>query len=119
MSIRWITQLVGLLALFSGSAVGAPAPEDVVYLFTSFRDNGEDGLRFLWSEDGYKWTEVPGKFLKPRVGPSQLMRDPSLLARPGRHVPSRLDHRLAEATRASATPLEGPRPLVASSSSSR
>jgi alpha-L-fucosidase len=59
-----------------------PHPDDIVYLFTSFRDNGEDGLRFLWSEDGYKWTEVPGKFLKPRVGPSQLMRDPSLLRGP-------------------------------------
>ncbi|MGD9634322.1 MAG: alpha-L-fucosidase [Pirellulales bacterium] len=59
-----------------------PAAGDSVYLFTSFRDNGEDGLRFLWSEDGYQWTEVPGAFLKPRVGPSQLMRDPSLLRGP-------------------------------------
>jgi alpha-L-fucosidase len=60
----------------------AKSPDDIVYLFTSFRDNGEDGLRFLWSEDGYKWTEMPGNFLKPRVGPSQLMRDPSLLRGP-------------------------------------
>ena len=56
--------------------------DDTVYLFTSFRGNGEDGLRFLWSDDGYHWTEVPGTFLKPRVGPSKLMRDPSLLRGP-------------------------------------
>ncbi len=53
-----------------------------MYLFTSFRGNGEDGLRFLSSEDGYHWTEIPGTFLKPHVGPSQLMRDPSLLRGP-------------------------------------
>ena len=61
---------------------GSQPANDTVYLFTSFRDNGEDGLRFLSSEDGYHWTEVPGTFLKPRVGPSQLMRDPSLLRGP-------------------------------------
>jgi hypothetical protein len=53
-----------------------------VYLFTSFRGNGEDGLRFLYSFDGYHWTNVPGTFLKPSVGPSKLMRDPSLLRGP-------------------------------------
>lgn len=56
-------------------------PEDV-YLFTSFRGNGEDGLRFLYSFDGMKWMNVPGAFLKPLVGPSKLMRDPSLVRGP-------------------------------------
>jgi hypothetical protein len=56
--------------------------ENVVYLFTSFRGNGEDGLRFLHSTDGYQWHEVPGTFLKPSVGASKLMRDPSLLRGP-------------------------------------
>jgi alpha-L-fucosidase len=56
-------------------------PENA-YLFTSFRGNGEDGLRFLYSFDGYKWTNVPGAFLKPLVGDSKLMRDPSLLRGP-------------------------------------
>ena len=56
-------------------------PENV-YLFTSFRGNGEDGLRFLYSFDGYKWANVPGTFLKPLVGESKLMRDPSLLRGP-------------------------------------
>jgi hypothetical protein len=57
-------------------------PKDSVNLFTSFRNNGEDGLRFLYSEDGYRWHEVPGTFLKPQVGPSRLMRDPSLALDP-------------------------------------
>ena len=52
--------------------------EDGVYLFTSFRGNGEDGLRFLYSEDGYAWHNISGTFLKPHVGNSQLMRDPSI-----------------------------------------
>jgi hypothetical protein len=53
-----------------------------VYLFTSFRNNGEEGLQFLCSEDGFAWKRIPGFFLKPRVGPSQLMRDPSLARGP-------------------------------------
>src|SRR3990172_6564154 len=83
-------QLLGLplttLLLLVGATAAAGEVEkptdDTVFLFTSFRGNGEDGLRFLSSEDGYRWTEVPGKFLRPRVGPSQLMRDPSLLRGP-------------------------------------
>lgn len=56
--------------------------DDEICLFTSFRGNGEDGLRFMFSEDGYRWQNVPGTFLKPRVGASKLMRDPSLVRGP-------------------------------------
>jgi len=59
-----------------------PDAADQIYLFTSFRENGEDGLRFLTSEDGLKWTEIPGAFLKPTVGKHKLMRDPSLARGP-------------------------------------
>ncbi len=55
---------------------------DSVYLFTSFRGNGEDGLRYAYSFDAYHWTNVPGTFLKPNVGPSRLLRDPSILRGP-------------------------------------
>jgi hypothetical protein len=83
---RFLSMLLAtsvMVASLSAQADEAKAAgDDTVYLFTSFRDNGEDGLRFLWSEDGYQWEEVRGKFLKPRVGPSQLMRDPSLLRGP-------------------------------------
>ena len=29
-----------------------------VYLFTSFRGNGEDGLHLAYSYDGYHWTDL-------------------------------------------------------------
>ena len=53
-----------------------------VFLFTSFRGNGEQGLRLAYSFDGYKWSDVPGHFLKPAVGRSRLMRDPSIARGP-------------------------------------
>jgi len=55
--------------------------KDDVYLFTSFRDNGEDGLQFLYSENAYQWQRLPGSALKPQVG-GGLMRDPSLARGP-------------------------------------
>jgi hypothetical protein len=55
---------------------------DSVYLFTSFQGNGEKGLQYLHSDDGFTWKRVPGYFLQPRVGPSRLMRDPCLVQGP-------------------------------------
>jgi hypothetical protein len=52
--------------------------EKPVYLFTSFRGNGEDGLHLAYSHDGYQWTDLGRVFLKPRVGVSTLMRDPCI-----------------------------------------
>ncbi|OQP66406.1 arabinosidase [Niastella vici] len=48
-----------------------------VYMFTSFNEPATDGLRFLYSYDGYKWTDVGRSFVKPEVG-SKVMRDPSI-----------------------------------------
>ena len=59
----------------------AQAAEEA-YLFTTFRGNGEQGLQFAYSHDGYQWHEIPGHFLKPAVGRSKLMRDPSLVKGP-------------------------------------
>jgi hypothetical protein len=60
-------------------AVAATNAGDCVYLFTSFHNNGEKGLQFLHSDDGYNWKRVPGYFLIPHVGAGKLMRDPSLV----------------------------------------
>jgi len=60
----------------------AASEANSAYLFTSFREPAQDGLRFLFSFDGYHWTNVPGVFLKPSVGAGKLMRDPSLLRGP-------------------------------------
>lgn len=62
--------------------LAAAYAEDSVYLFTSFEGNGEKGLQFLSSDDGYNWKRIPGYFLKPRVGAGKLMRDPSLVRGP-------------------------------------
>jgi len=53
-----------------------------VYLFTSFRDADQKFLRFLYSFDGYHWTNAPGTFLEANVGTSQQFRDPSILRAP-------------------------------------
>jgi hypothetical protein len=46
-------------------------------MFTSFHEPANEGLRFLYSYDGYKWTDVGRTFVKPEVG-SKVMRDPSI-----------------------------------------
>jgi hypothetical protein len=56
--------------------------QDSVYLFTSFRNKDQKFLRFLYSEDGYHWTNVPGTFLEANVGATKQMRDPSLVRGP-------------------------------------
>jgi hypothetical protein len=55
---------------------------ETVYLFTSFRGNGEDGLHLAYSRDGYNWTDLGGPFLRPKVGVSKLMRDPCIIQGP-------------------------------------
>src|ERR1039457_7019429 len=75
--------LVGMLFLCA-SCVSRwfTAKQDPVYLFTSFRDADQKYLRFLYSLDGYHWTNVPGTFLEANVGVSRQFRDPSLLRGP-------------------------------------
>jgi beta-xylosidase len=76
------TLFFALVALAPRFAAAVSDADGTVYLFTSFRNNGEDGLKFLYSDDGYRWQNIPGTFLKPAVGPSRLMRDPSLARGP-------------------------------------
>lgn len=51
------------------------------YIFSTFKETAQDGLRFAYSFDGWHWTNVPGLFLKPEVG-DKIMRDPSILRGP-------------------------------------
>ncbi|TWT86013.1 Alpha-L-fucosidase [Posidoniimonas polymericola] len=53
-----------------------------VYLFTSFEEPADAGLRLLWSHDGLQWERIPGAFLRPHAGGGKLMRDPSLVRGP-------------------------------------
>lgn len=62
----------------------ASRPADSVYLFTSFRDKGQDGLHLAWSRDGLTWTALRdgASFLVPKVGTEKLMRDPCIARSP-------------------------------------
>jgi hypothetical protein len=53
-----------------------------VYIFTSFREPATDGLRMLYSTDGYSWTDLDTVLLKPEVGKQKVMRDPSMVQGP-------------------------------------
>ncbi|MCJ8210016.1 glycoside hydrolase family 43 protein [Mucilaginibacter sp. RS28] len=53
-----------------------------VYLFTSFHEPADSGLRFLYSYDAYHWKELNHIFLKPQVGEAKIMRDPSIAQGP-------------------------------------
>jgi hypothetical protein len=57
--------------------VSCSSQKKQVYMFTSFNEPASDGLRLLYSYDGYKWTDVGRTFVKPEVG-SKVMRDPSI-----------------------------------------
>lgn len=74
--IRNIVAALGLLCLAS-----CQAPKEY-YMFTSFHEPADEGLRYLYSEDGLRWDTIAGTWLKPELGKHQLMRDPSMVRTP-------------------------------------
>jgi hypothetical protein len=94
-SNRFSRKIIAVVALFltlaiflgfspekAGASGVSAATNDSVYLFTSFRNADQKYLRFLYSFDGYHWTNVPGTFLEANVGMKKQFRDPSLLRGP-------------------------------------
>lgn len=55
---------------------------DSLYVFTSFREPADKGLFLAYSYDGYHWEDLKGPYLKPEVGKSGIMRDPSVVKGP-------------------------------------
>ena len=53
-----------------------------VYFSTSFHEPATDGLRFIYSHDGWNWKAVDGVWLRPEVGKQRVMRDPSIIRTP-------------------------------------
>ena len=76
--------LLAAVLLVCASCASRPSAtrQNSAYLFTSFRDADQKFLRFLYSFDGYHWTNVPGTFLEANVGASKQFRDPSILRAP-------------------------------------
>jgi hypothetical protein len=70
--------LFGLVVMLAAACKSATD----IYMFTSFHEPANEGLRMLFSEDGYHWTDLGRTFLKPDAGPSKLMRDPSMIVGP-------------------------------------
>lgn len=66
-----------LINIFSLNAQSKNGP----YLFAYFKHNGEDGLHYAYSNDGYKWTALKNDqpFLSPTVSKDKLMRDPCII----------------------------------------
>jgi hypothetical protein len=52
------------------------------YLFTSFHEPADAGLRMLYSYDGKKWNDLDTVLLQPKVGNQKVMRDPSMVQGP-------------------------------------
>ena len=52
------------------------------YLFTSFHEPANEGLRLLYSYDGYKWKDLGKTYIHPEVGIQKVMRDPSMVQGP-------------------------------------
>lgn len=52
-----------------------------VYMFTSFHEPATEGLRLLYSKDGYHWKDIDTTLLKPMVD-GKVMRDPSVVQGP-------------------------------------
>jgi hypothetical protein len=70
-----------LLAGCSSTKSNCPDRIKSTYIFSTFKETAQDGLRFAYSFDGYHWTNISGLFLKPEVG-AKIMRDPSILRGP-------------------------------------
>ncbi|MBS1512864.1 MAG: glycoside hydrolase family 43 protein [Bacteroidetes bacterium] len=71
---RWFTIAVVCTTFFSCSRRA--------YLFTSFHEPADAGLRMLYSYDGYHWKDLDTVLLKPQVGQQKVMRDPSMVQGP-------------------------------------
>ena len=57
------------------------AQQDSVYIFSYFKDNGQDGLHLAYSTNGYAWKSLKNdsSFLTPAAGKDKLMRDPCII----------------------------------------
>ena len=68
--------IVFLFVILSGYA------EKEYYISTSFHEPANEGLRYIYSQDGFHWDSIPGTWLKPLVGNQKVLRDPSITQTP-------------------------------------
>lgn len=73
------TLLTVVLCVFTSVLFAQEQKE--AYLFSYFKNNGQDGLHLAYSYDGLNWTALNHNesVLKPEVGKEKLMRDPCII----------------------------------------
>lgn len=67
--------------LFYLISILCAAQNKEVYMFSYFKDNGQDGLHLAYSFDGYKFSTLKhdSSFLTPVISQDKLMRDPCII----------------------------------------
>lgn len=70
------------LSIMLLTGIIAASAQREVFISTSFHEPATDGLRFIYSYDGWQWDSIPGVWLKPEVGKQKVMRDPSIIRTP-------------------------------------
>lgn len=81
--MKKIILLTALVGLFASCGTTKKEEERNIYVMTGFREPADTGLRFIYSRDGYHWTDLgPSSFLHPDVGTAKIMRDPSIVVGP-------------------------------------
>jgi hypothetical protein len=75
---RCRTLITAVALLFS---LQGEAQSNDVYMFSYFKNNGQDGLHLAYSYDGYSFTALKhdSSFLKPMLSKDKLMRDPCII----------------------------------------
>lgn len=74
--VKYVTLLFAFVMMVSCKAGKS------VYIFSSFHEPANEGLRFLYSYDAWHWTDLNHVFLKPDAGQAKIMRDPSIAQGP-------------------------------------
>lgn len=80
--VRYIN-LIFIILLHVIYGCKSSSDEDV-YMFSYFKNNGEDGLHLAYSIDGLKWEALKNdeSFLIPQLSSDKLMRDPCIIKGP-------------------------------------
>lgn len=70
-----------LLILYAQISAFSQESTDSVFMFCYFKGNGEDGLHFAYSKDGYNYAALNNdkSYLTPTVAKDKLMRDPCII----------------------------------------
>jgi hypothetical protein len=78
--MKKLSLITSLLLLLCFTGLFAQAKKSA-FLFAYFKDNGQDGLHYAYSNDGYQWTSLKDdqSFLSPTVSKDKLMRDPCII----------------------------------------